>query len=222
MKFRRPSGSMVVAITALVLAMGGSAVAASVITSKQIKDGTIQTKDLSKKALKALKGKKGAKGATGAAGAAGPQGPQGPQGAQGVQGVKGDTGARGPSDVYSAADDTGAGDFDSISVTVPEGQYLATAKSEYTSNAEDWIFCGLSSDTDPDSSHSDTSYGFANENGTSTGDYNTIPNQQVFNIPAGGGTITLSCASFVAVFSTGGVTSFNYLRLAAQQVGALH
>src|SRR6478609_1004014 len=106
MKFRRPSGSMVIAITALVLAMGGSAVAASVITSKQIKDGTIQTKDLSKKALKALKGKIGA---TGATGAPGPAGPQGPQGAQGVQGLKGDTGARGPSDVYSAADDTGAG-----------------------------------------------------------------------------------------------------------------
>jgi hypothetical protein len=219
MKFRRPSGSMVVAIIALVLAMGGSAVAASVITSKQIKDGTIQTKDLSKKALKALKGKKGA---TGAAGAAGPQGPQGAQGAQGVQGLKGDTGPRGPSDVYSAADDTGAGDFDSISVTVPEGQYLATGKSEYKSIGEDWIFCGLSSDTDPDSSHTDGSYGFANENGASTEDYNTLPNQQVFNIPAGGGTITLSCASFVAVFSSGGVTSFDYLRLSAQQVGALH
>jgi collagen triple helix repeat protein len=219
MKFRRPSGSMVIAIMALVLAMGGSAVAASVITSKQIKDGTIQTKDLSKKALKALKGKIGA---TGATGAPGPAGPQGPQGAQGVQGLKGDTGARGPSDVYSAADDTGAGDFDSISVTVPEGQYLATAKSEYSSNAEDWIFCGVSSDTDPDSSHSDTSYGFANEDGTSTGDYNTLPNQQVFNIPAGGGTITLSCASFVAVFGSGGVTSFAYLRLSAQQVGAIH
>jgi hypothetical protein len=38
----RPSGSMLVALLALVLAMTGSAVAASLITSKQIKDGTIR------------------------------------------------------------------------------------------------------------------------------------------------------------------------------------
>lgn len=54
--------------------------AGGLITSKQIKDGTIKTKDLNKLAVKALSGKTGpagpagATGATGAAGAAGPQG----------------------------------------------------------------------------------------------------------------------------------------------------
>jgi hypothetical protein len=67
----RPSGSMVVALAALVLAMTGSAVAGSLITSKQIKDGTIQVKDISKSARKSLKGSRGA---------TGPQGPQGPKG----------------------------------------------------------------------------------------------------------------------------------------------
>jgi hypothetical protein len=72
---------MLVALLALVTAMTGSAVAASLITSKQIKDGTIQTKDISKKTRTALKGKTGATGA---------------QGAQGAQGIKGDTGPAGP------------------------------------------------------------------------------------------------------------------------------
>jgi hypothetical protein len=91
----KPSGSMFVALIALVMAMGGSAVAASLITSKQIKDGTIQTTDISKRALKALKGKTGAKGATGAAGPAGPAGPAGAAGAQGAKGDKGDKGDQG-------------------------------------------------------------------------------------------------------------------------------
>jgi hypothetical protein len=57
-----------------------------VVTSKSIKDGTIQTVDLSAKAKKALKG---ARGAAGARGLAGPQGAQGSQGAQGPQGPAG-------------------------------------------------------------------------------------------------------------------------------------
>src|SRR4051812_30891365 len=80
---RRPSGTTLIALLALVMACTGSAVAASLITSKQIKDGTIQTKDISKKALKALKGKSGVQGA---------QGLQGPKGEQGAKGDKGDTG----------------------------------------------------------------------------------------------------------------------------------
>jgi hypothetical protein len=71
---------MAVALVALLVAMSGSAVAASLITSKQIKDGTIQTKDLSKRARSALNGAKG---------------PGGPQGAPGPQGLKGDTGSAG-------------------------------------------------------------------------------------------------------------------------------
>jgi hypothetical protein len=77
---------MLVALLALVMATTGSAVAASLITSAQIKDGTIQTKDISKKAQAALKGK---------AGAAGAQGAQGPQGVTGPAGVKGDNGDKG-------------------------------------------------------------------------------------------------------------------------------
>jgi hypothetical protein len=99
-RFRRyrPSGSMLVALLALVMATTGSAVAASFITSKQIKDGTILTKDISKKAQKALKGRTGAKGpigATGAAGAPGAKGDTGAAGPKGDTGAKGDAGAAG-------------------------------------------------------------------------------------------------------------------------------
>jgi Collagen triple helix repeat (20 copies) len=81
--------SMAVALIALLAALSGSAVAASLITSKQIKDGTIQKRDLSKNARAAFKGSRGP------AGAQGPKGDQGPQGPQGAQGSQGDPGPRG-------------------------------------------------------------------------------------------------------------------------------
>jgi hypothetical protein len=91
-----PSGSLAVAILALVVAMSGSAVAASLITGKQIKDGTIQVKDISKTARSELAAKP-------AAGAPGPQGPAGPAGQAGAQGPKGDTGAQGDKGVPGEA-----------------------------------------------------------------------------------------------------------------------
>lgn len=78
---------------ALFVALNGPAVASStakaagkLITSKQIKDGTIQTKDISAGARTALQGQQGPAGpagpagATGATGATGPAGPPGPAG----------------------------------------------------------------------------------------------------------------------------------------------
>ena len=85
---------------AVVLAMTGSAVAGSLITSAQIKNGTIQNKDIKKGTIAlnrltpgaqaAIKraGQAGATGATGATGAAGATGAQGPQGTS-VQGSPG-------------------------------------------------------------------------------------------------------------------------------------
>ena len=74
------------AVAAISLAIGtaGTAGAAAVITGKQIKNGTIQAKDLSKKARAKLEG------------ATGPQGPQGQPGAQGIQGARGAQGVQGP------------------------------------------------------------------------------------------------------------------------------
>jgi hypothetical protein len=76
--------------------MSGSAVAASLITGKQIKDGTIQVRDISKTARAQLAPKA-------VAALPGPQGPAGPAGQAGTQGPKGDTGAQGDKGVAGEA-----------------------------------------------------------------------------------------------------------------------
>ena len=67
------------AIAAIVatLVSATSATAAFVVTSANIKNGTIQTEDISAKAKRALKGNRGPRGLSG------PEGPTGPQGAAG-------------------------------------------------------------------------------------------------------------------------------------------
>jgi hypothetical protein len=123
------SPAMVVAIFALIAACAGSATAATLISGKQIKDGTITGKDVKDRSISAIDltgvsiggagaGQPGASGAQGPAGPAGPAGPKGDAGAQGPagpagakgatgaagaagpQGPKGDTGPAGPSDAY--------------------------------------------------------------------------------------------------------------------------
>jgi hypothetical protein len=83
-------------VAAVIAASAATATTAIVITSAQIKNGTIQTVDISAKAKRALKGNRGPRGALGPAGAAGAQGPQGPAGPKGDQGVFGPPGATGP------------------------------------------------------------------------------------------------------------------------------
>jgi hypothetical protein len=99
---------MLVALLALVMATTGSAVAASLITSAQIKNGTIQTTDISKKAQNALKGKRGATGQTGATGPAGAPGAKGDKGDAGTNGANGSNGAPGTARAYVLSDAAGA------------------------------------------------------------------------------------------------------------------
>lgn len=97
-----PSRSIVAAvIVSLVVGGVGSATAASLITGDQIKDGSIQYNDLSKKAKKKLRGKRGQTGATGAAGT------------QGAEGDKGDTGAAGSARAWATVRSGTAG-FDGL------------------------------------------------------------------------------------------------------------
>jgi hypothetical protein len=101
---------MKAAITAAIVALlvsAMSATAAFVVTSKNIKNGTIQTVDISAKAKQALKGNRGPRGPqglpgldgrpglTGLTGPAGPQGPPGPRGLPGFDGLDGDEGPQG-------------------------------------------------------------------------------------------------------------------------------
>jgi hypothetical protein len=70
LRFRRPSPALVVAIVAVVLASAGSAVAARLITSRQIKNGTIQRADLSPSVRSSIarRGPRGSQGPVGPAG----------------------------------------------------------------------------------------------------------------------------------------------------------
>jgi hypothetical protein len=84
MEIRLKNLLILAAVIAVCSASG--ATAGSLITSKQIKDGTIQTKDLSASARKSLKGAAGAKGDKGDSGARGVQGAKGDDGSDGVDG----------------------------------------------------------------------------------------------------------------------------------------
>lgn len=71
---------LIVAFVALFVALSGSAIAASLITGKQIKNGTITKKDISKGTVRSLRGLDGLDGIDGKAGPAGPAGAAGPAG----------------------------------------------------------------------------------------------------------------------------------------------
>lgn len=86
---RRPSPGTVIAVVALVLALGGTAVAAQryLITN---------TKQISPAVLKQLSAMAAKQGGTGAPGTPGTQGPAGPQGPKGEAGARGPAGPPGP------------------------------------------------------------------------------------------------------------------------------
>jgi len=81
-----------VAYLALFFALGGTSVAAvnalprNSVGSSQIKNGSIQKIDISKKTVSALRGLRGPRGLTGATGATGAAGAAGAQGAEGDKG----------------------------------------------------------------------------------------------------------------------------------------
>ena len=103
-------------VCALVAVTAGAAGVQALITSAQIKDGTIQSRDIkngaiaradmSATAIASLRGQRGPAGPRGLAGAAGAQGPQGATGAQGAQGAQGPAGPQGS---QGAKGDPGAG-----------------------------------------------------------------------------------------------------------------
>jgi hypothetical protein len=80
--------ALIAAVVAAVVAAASSTAATIMVTSKNIKNGTIQTVDISAGAKRALKGARGARGPRGFPGARGTQGAQGPQGPQGLQGIQ--------------------------------------------------------------------------------------------------------------------------------------
>jgi hypothetical protein len=100
---RLPSPATAISLVALFVALGGTSLAAvdalaprNSVGSAQVINGSLQKRDLAKKAVAALKGNAGPAGPPGPAGTAGPQGPAGPAGASGPRGATGPQGATGP------------------------------------------------------------------------------------------------------------------------------
>jgi hypothetical protein len=142
--------STVIAALALFVLIGGSATAASglingkkimrgTITAGQIANRTITTSKMAPAAIRSLRGRTGAAGAPGPAGATGPVGAPGPAGA---------TGATGPAGVISPFyAETNYVSLDGnvlLSLDVPAGNYLITAKASVTSNtAAAYVNCSI-------------------------------------------------------------------------------
>lgn len=113
---RRIIGTVAVLSTALLVAGGGAATAAKLVTSSDIKNGTIKSADLSSSAKRALKGRTGVPGAPGA------RGPQGPQGAPGPQGPAGPSAVSGLTYAPSAQVRFGSAVVQSATAKCPAGQ----------------------------------------------------------------------------------------------------
>jgi hypothetical protein len=150
-----------VAVVALVAALGGTAVAAKLISGKDVrngsltgvdlKNGSVTGADIKDKSLTAkdFKGSiQGAQGPAGPAGPAGVAGPAGPAGPQGETGAKGDTGPRGPSNVIIHRDDThtldaGVGQIVAATQPIAPGTYSVQASTEVTGTQNGPANCKL-------------------------------------------------------------------------------
>ena len=106
----------VIACTALFVALGGGAYAAT-----QLPKNSVGTKQLKKAAVTPAKLSKAAKSTLiGAAGSTGATGPAGPKGAQGLKGEKGEKGAAGTTNIHEVVTGT----------PIAKNQTAASAKAE--------------------------------------------------------------------------------------------
>jgi hypothetical protein len=163
---RRVSSAHAIALLALVLALGGTATAALVITGADVRDGSLTGADLAAHTIgpRELQGTRnpGPEGP----GPAGPQGPPGPQGAPGPQGE------RGPSTAHSTRVQERAhtgGSFTMAALDLPAGVYAVTAQADLTTFGHEHVDCSVR-----------------------TPDARTVGDRVVVPAPGGGGQVVLS------------------------------
>ena len=145
--FRSPS--MLVALIALALAVTGSATAASLITSKQIKNNSVTSADIRNNSVTSRDIRNRTIGLVDISTAArnALKGQQGPAGPQGPPGPKGDKGDRGPSDGWLFQKDThtvaGAGTRLIGGIALPAGKYVLWGKATLESAGTAPVSCVL-------------------------------------------------------------------------------
>ena len=204
---RRPSPSLIVAIVALVAALGGTAVAARylITSARQVKPGVI-TERLLSKAVRIKLARVGNTGNTG------PVGPVGPKGAKGDKGDQGEPGAPGPSAGFSASGtpaDLATGANTVATLTLPAGTYLVHGNADLVNNAlaTATVACTLQS---PDASVLDPVAATLR-----AGDEGTVPVD-------GSGTLAAGAVKIVCTEGSGEDLHLNSARLTAVRVGALN
>jgi Collagen triple helix repeat (20 copies) len=179
-----PTPSIAVAGAALFIALGGSAIAAEslirardiatgAVTSKAIRNGGVEPKDLSaatRELLQSGEGVTGARGDTGISGTNGINGPNGPNGSNGPNGPDGTNGTNGTNGTDGADGTDGVNGIDGIdgtiaplaasggrtnlptaspptpvvNLTVPAGSYVVLAKTQLShTGAGDTVDCML-------------------------------------------------------------------------------
>ncbi len=176
----RRTPAVVIALAALVAALSGTALAAKLITSKDIKNNTIKSGDIRNGAVKPLDLSKKAKATL--QGPAGPKVDSGPKGDAGPKGETGPTGPVGPSETFLEEKETHnltvipASEL-VFSTAVAQGSYVYAASFglENTDNAAGDFRCTL----------------------TQTG-------TDALEIPVARTTVTLDPGEFAAVALTGG------------------
>jgi hypothetical protein len=120
--------ALIAAVVAAVVAAASGSAATLIITSKNIKNGTIQVVDISAKAKRALKGNRG---------------PQGPAG------VAGPEGQRGPSSALIGSRDVVVGEVPNTvanigHVTLSPGNYIVIAKAAFVNpGPETLVECSI-------------------------------------------------------------------------------
>lgn len=123
----RPSLALVVAILALVVAMGGTSYAAvtlakNSVLSKHIKNGEVKTPDLKNGAVTGAKVKDGSLAASDFAAGQVPTGPAGPAGPAGATGATGPAGPTNTVTVIASSAPIANGSFGSATATCPAGK----------------------------------------------------------------------------------------------------
>src|SRR3954447_3320662 len=110
---RRPTPSMIVALVALFVALGGTAVATRylVTSPKQLKPGVI-TERLLAHSVRVKLARVGNTGNSGPAGPVGPKGAKGDKGDNGTPGAQGPQGLQGPVGPSTAYSTAGVGGYD--------------------------------------------------------------------------------------------------------------
>lgn len=124
---RRPSPALLLSLLAVVLACAGSATAATLISGKQIRDGSVTGADLKNGSVGAKDLKRGLAGTLGPAGPKGADGAPGPKGADGAAGAAGAPGAPGAPGPAGAVGAPGLSEYEivvgaEISTSAPRGE----------------------------------------------------------------------------------------------------